>query len=235
MSTAEQIMAAAANLYINGQHLSVGGIETKSGISRVTISKIFKDERGTPTVKVIEDRMIASVLGETRAAIFDYLRHQDPVVAENPLYQLIAVCRAIFHVFNANNPMGRFVAHRLTDLQGNETLALMFSRVDEMLLAAQAKGLLEAHVAPDIRRLRLILFGILRGLLTLLPAGSTSGGGTPELIQSTRVEKYGKGKRQAEPVTAQHIEVEFLRIIRLHVSDSYKGHVDKYIEVASKA
>jgi AcrR family transcriptional regulator len=90
-------MMASANLYLTGQHLSVGGIATESGISRVTINLHFKDERGKPTVKIIEDRIIATVLGDTRAAIFDYLRHQDPVVSENPLYQLIAVFRAILH------------------------------------------------------------------------------------------------------------------------------------------
>lgn len=231
LGTAEQIMQAATRLYIKGQHLTVGGIAQESGKTRVTVSALFKDESGAPTVKAIEDRIIAAVLSETRAAIFDYLRKQGPLVVDNPLDQLITVFRAILDVFNSN-PMGKFVAHRLTDLQENETLTLMFSRVEEMLWAAKEKGQLEEQSGQDLRRLRLMLFGMLRGLLTLLPTDSPSGATTADSNHATRAGKAGKGKQRSEPITAQHIEVEFMRIIQLHVSDAYKGHVNKYIEAA---
>jgi hypothetical protein len=226
--TAKQIMAAAAHLYLKGDHLTVTGIAQLSGISRVTIGNLFKSESGAPTVKAIEDRIITTVLSQTRHAIFEFLRTQDPVVAENPLYQLITVFRAVLDVFRSN-PMGRFVAHRLTDLQDNQSLALMFSRIDEMLQYSSKRGQLESQAGVELRRLRLTLFGILRGLLMLLPSELSSDAKT-----HARGVKLAKAKPQDEPITAQLIEVEFLRIIQLHVSDEWKGHIDKYIAAAAR-
>ncbi len=233
LRTAEQVMQQAARLYISGEHLTVGGIAKKS-VSRATIGKLFKGEGGKPTVKVIEDRIIASVLGETRAAIFDYLKKQSRLVAENPLDQLIAIVIAVLEVFNMN-PMGMFVAHRLTNLQDNEALTLTFSRVDELLRAAQEKGQLNEESGRDLIGLRLTLFGILRGLLMLLPADSTPGEGTTRPARATRAGKAAAGKPQSEAMTAQHIEVEFLRIIQLHVSDDWKEHIGKYVQAARSA
>ncbi len=227
--SAERIMVAAANIYLNGQHLTVAGIAESSGISRVTISNLFKNESGAHTVKAIEDRIITTVLSQTRHAIFEFLRTQDPLVAENPLFQLITVFRAVLDVFKSN-PLGKFVAHRLTDLQDNQSLALMFSRVDEMLQASRDKGQLANQDGLDLRKLRLTLFGILRGLLMLLPNES----GSDEKTPSTRAGKAAKGTPPHEPITAELIEGEFLRIIQIHVGDDWKGHIDKYIEAAAR-
>lgn len=233
MNAAQQVMQQAARLYISGEHLTVGGIAKRS-VSRATIAKLFKAEDGKPTVKVIEDRIIAFVLGETRAAIFDYLKKQDRLLVENPLDQLIAIVIAVLEVFSMN-PMGMFVAHRLTDLQDNEALTLTFSRIDELLRAAQEKGELNEESGRDLIRLRLTLFGILRGLLMLLPTDPTPDTGAAGASRAARAGKAAKGKPQSEPVTAQHVEIEFLRIIQLHVSDDWKGHVEKYVEAARRA
>jgi AcrR family transcriptional regulator len=234
LSAAEQVMRGAAGLYISGEHLSVDAIAKKS-VSRVTINKLFKAEGKKPTVKVIEDRIIATVLGETRAAIFDYLKKQSRLVAENPLDQLIAVFRAVLEVFNMN-PLGMFVAHRLTNLQDDEALKLTLSRVDELLRAARERGQLNEESGRDLVRLRLMLFGILRGLLMLLPAGSTADGGADGTVRAPRAAKSTKAKKpQGAAVTEEQVEVEFLRIIKLHVSDDWKEHVEKYIEAARRA
>lgn len=230
----EQVMRRAASLYISGEHLTVNAIAEES-VSRATISNLFKGEGKKPTVKVIEDRIIATVLGETRAAIFDYLKKQSRLVAENPLDLLLVVFRAVLEVFNSN-PMGMFVAHRLTDLQNNEALTLTFSRVDELLRAAKEKGQLNEESGRDLIRLRLMLFGILRGLLMLLPPGPPpEEGAEGPAPAAARAVKAAKAKPHGEAVTAQHVEVEFLRIIQLHVSDEWKEHVEKYVEAARRA
>lgn len=245
LSAAELVMLRAADLYLRGEHLTVSGIaegvkaeknataaKKKEGVSRATINNLFNGGGEKPTIKVIEDRIIATVLGDTRAAIFTYLKNLSRLAAENPLDQLIAV----FHVVlrELNSPMGLFVAHRLTNLQNTEALTLTFSRVDELLRAAREKGQLNEESGRDLVSLRLMLFGILRGLLMLLPVSPTSDG-TEDPARSTRAAKATKGRPQGEAVTAQHVEVEFLRVIQLHVSEDWKEHVEKYIEAARRA
>lgn len=79
-----------------------------------------------------------------------------------------------------------------------------------------------------------MLFGILRGLLTLLPVNTPTGAGAADVTPATRATGGGRGKRQSEPITAKDVEIELLRIIQLHVSEAWKGHVDKYIEASGR-
>jgi hypothetical protein len=81
-----------------------------------------------------------------------------------------------------------------------------------------------------------MLFGILRGLLMLLPASSAADGEANGSARVMRAPKSTKARKaRGEAVTAQDVEVEFLRIIQLHVSDEWKEHVEKYVEAARRA
>ena len=234
-STAEQIMKAAASLFLSGQYVSVEKIAQASGKSRATIHTIFgREMEGVPAVKAIEDRIIAHVLDQTRATMFMFLAAQGPLAAGNPVQQLITVFRAAVSVFNSNI-LGRFVAYRLNDPEENETLSSIFSQVDEMFAAAHRAGKLEAHAELDLRKLRLMLFGVLRGFLTLLPTGEQG----PAKKSSARPRTVRDSKRvaeiQQEPLTAKDIELEFLRIFQLHVSGESKKLVGEHIEAVLKS
>lgn len=234
LSAQELVMQRAASLYISGEHLTVEAIARES-VSRATISKLFKGEGKKPTIKVIEDSIIAYVLGKTRATIFQSLKSQSRLVAASPLDLLINIFSAVLEVFD-RNAMGMFVAHRLTNIQDDQALTLTLSRVDELLLASLEMGQLNEEAGRDLVKLRLMLFGILRGLLMLLPAGSAADGEADGLARAARAPKPVKARRaRVEAVTAQDVEIEFLRVIQLHVSDDWKEHVERYVEAARKA
>lgn len=232
--TAEQIMKAAASLFLSGEYVNIEKISKASGKSRATIHSIFgKEKEDVPAIKAIEERIISDVLERTRSTMLMFLSAQGPLAAGNPVQQLITVFRAVVSVFNSN-VLGKYVAYRLNAPEENETLTRIFSQVDEMFSAAQKTGQLEEHAELDIRKLRLMLFGILRGFLTLLPTGeqeSTDGSGR---MRKTSNKKSAGGIMQKDSLTAKDVELEFLRIFQLHVRSESKKLVADHIEAVLK-
>ena len=228
-------MRAAATLFLSGEYVSVEKIARASGKSRATIHSVFgKDKEDVPAVKAIEDRIISDVLDRTRATMFMFLAAQGPLAATNPVQQLITVFRAAVSVFNAN-VLGRFVAHRLNDPEKNPILASIFSQVDEMFAAARRAGQLEEHPELDLRKLRLMLFGILRGFLTLLPVEGRDAPAVPSpKARNSRRPTKGGGPSKSEALTAKDMELEFLRIFQLHVGGEAKQMVGQHIDAILK-
>jgi hypothetical protein len=235
-TTMRHIMQVTAELFLSGRHVSVERIAQVSKKSRASIHAIFGKEReDVPTVKVIEEKIITDVLEQTRATMLMFLAAQGPLAATNPLQQLITVFRAVMFVFNSN-PLGRFVAHRLTDPHENEILASIFFHVDKLFLAARNAGQLEEPVDLDLRKLRLMLFGILRGFLTLLPTEEQPPAPkAPSRVRATRGKKPAALKTQSETLTVKDIELEFLKLFQIHVNENWKALVSENIAAVRNA